>query len=161
MEPTVTELDEKPATGCAPAVTAGPPEDLIPEKWRVREDFVPKDRYLSAEFAQLEDERLWAHSWQAACRVEEIPEPGDFIEYRMGDQSILVVRVDDSNVKAYANACRHRGTRLASGCGRFGTAGIRCPFHGWRWDTNGTNTVRIAPGRVQRGRDVARESAPT
>ena len=33
-----------------------------------------------------------AARWQVACREEEVPEPGDFVEYTIGDQSILVVR---------------------------------------------------------------------
>ena len=72
-------------------------------------------------------DRLWPRVWQVACREEEIPNAGDFLEYTIGDQSILVVRSDHEDIKAYFNACPHRGTRLASGVGSFATSQIRCP----------------------------------
>jgi nitrite reductase/ring-hydroxylating ferredoxin subunit len=75
-----------------------------------------------------------------ACRLEEVPFPGDFVEYRIGDQSVFVVRVDDATVRAYQNACRHRGTELAKGSGSFAGGQIACPFHGWRWNLDGTNS---------------------
>ena len=55
---------------------------------------VPGARYTSQEFFDLEMERLWPRVWQVACREEEIPNSGDFLEYTIGDQSILVVRSD-------------------------------------------------------------------
>jgi phenylpropionate dioxygenase-like ring-hydroxylating dioxygenase large terminal subunit len=98
---------------------------------------VPGARYTSQEFFDLEMERLWPKVWQVACREEEIPNPGDFLEYTIGDQSILVVRRDAETIDAYFNACAHRGTRLASGTGNFATAEIRCRYHAWRWGLDG------------------------
>ena len=102
-------------------------------------DTIPRERFTSREFLDLEYERLWPHVWQIACRLEEIPEPGDFVEYTIGERSVLVVRGLDGAVRAFHNTCRHRGTRLGDGCGRF-VSEIRCPFHGWRWDLEGANT---------------------
>ena len=53
---------------------------------------VPGSRYTSQDFFDLEMERLWPRVWQVACREEEIANPGDFLEYTIGDQSILIVR---------------------------------------------------------------------
>ncbi len=74
-------------------------------------DRVRKERYFDADFYQMEVERLWPRVWQMACRLEEIPEPRDFVEYQILDQSIIVVRTDDQRVQAFHNACRHRGVR--------------------------------------------------
>ena len=41
---------------------------------------IPKERYISREFLDLEMQRLWPLVWQIACRAEEIPHPGDFVE---------------------------------------------------------------------------------
>ena len=98
---------------------------------------VPGTRYTSREFFDLEMECLWPHVWQVACREEEIPNPGDFFEYTIGDQSILVVRSDAHDIRAFFNACPHRGTRLVSGVGSFAASQIRCPYHGWRWSFEG------------------------
>src|SRR2546427_577277 len=89
---------------------------------------VPRERYYDREFFELEKERLWPRVWQMACRVEEIPEPGDFVEYEICDQSILIVRQRDRSIKAFYNACRHRATQLAVGCGTFRGGQIVCPF---------------------------------
>jgi nitrite reductase/ring-hydroxylating ferredoxin subunit len=98
---------------------------------------VPGTRYTSREFFDLEMEYLWPHVWQVACREEEIPNPGDYSEYTIGDQSILVVRSDAHVIRAFFNACPHRGTRLVSGVGSFAASQIRCPYHGWRWSFDG------------------------
>jgi len=98
---------------------------------------VPGGRYTSREFFDLEMERLWPRVWQVACREEEIRDVGDFLEYTIGDQSILVVRSDTDTISAFFNACAHRGTRLASGTGNFATAEIRCRYHAWRWRLDG------------------------
>ncbi len=107
----------------------------------VREDgLVPKERYVSADFLDLEMERLWSRVWQVACREEEIPETGDYLEYTVGDQSVLVVRLSASEIRAYFNSCLHRGTRLASGRGNFADGSIRCRYHAWRYDLDGSLT---------------------
>ena len=80
-------------------------------------DRVPKERYFDPDFYQLEVERLWPRVWQMACRLEEIPRPNDFVEYEFLDQSVVVVRTENMGVRAFENACRHRGVRLVQGRG--------------------------------------------
>lgn len=80
-------------------------------------DRIPKQRYYDPEFYALEAEMLWPRMWQMACRLEEIPKPGDFVEYEILDQSVIVARVDNHTVRAYHNACRHRGVKLVEGNG--------------------------------------------
>ncbi len=59
-------------------------------------DRIPKQRYYDADFYAAEAERFWPRVWQMACRLEEIPKAGDFVEYEILDQSIIVVRLDDA-----------------------------------------------------------------
>jgi choline monooxygenase len=96
---------------------------------------IPTGRYTSAAFARREAERLWKQVWQMACRAEDIPAPGDYVEYTVGDQSFLVVRGDDGTIRAFANACRHRGNTLRTGAGH--CRQIRCRYHGWAWGLDG------------------------
>ncbi|MEE2664347.1 MAG: aromatic ring-hydroxylating dioxygenase subunit alpha [Myxococcota bacterium] len=109
----------------------------VPEAWRLGEDFVPKGRYIDRDFLQLEYQRLFPRLWQMACREEEIPAVGSHLEYQIGDQSVVVVR-SESGIKAFYNACIHRGTRLVRGRGR--ASELRCPFHGWRFALDGECT---------------------
>ena len=110
-----------------------------PESWRLLSHGIRSGRYTDPAFARLEHERLWSKVWQAAARLDEIPEAGDHTVYNIGDQSVLLVRVDADTVKAYHNACPHRGTSLAECAGTFEHKRIICPFHGWRWDLEGRN----------------------
>ena len=108
-----------------------------PARWQTSPQGVGVGRYTDAEFARIEFEKLWSRVWQVAARVDEIPATGDYTTYKIGDQSILLVRVDEATVKAYFNFCPHRGTTLGHGCGRFEGGRIICPFHGWRGDLGG------------------------
>ena len=56
---------------------------------------IPTDRYTSAEWMAKENEKVWPYSWQIACSVDHVAEPGDFFEYRVGWLSLLIVRGDD------------------------------------------------------------------
>ena len=103
-------------------------------------DRVPKERYFDPEFFQMEAELLWPRVWQMACRLEEIPQPRDFVEYEFLDQSIVVVRTDDLGVTAFQNACRHRGVKVVEGRGVC-ESGFTCPFHGWCYGPDGENTT--------------------
>jgi glycine betaine catabolism A len=117
------------------------PADAVPDRYRLGDAFVPKSRYLDREFLDLEYERLFPRTWQMACRLEDLPGVGSFVEYLIGNRSVLVVREGPDSIRAYHNACRHRGTRLAERRGRVGT--IICPFHGWRWNLDGTIKLQL------------------
>lgn len=110
-----------------------------PPSWRTMPHGISVGRYIDPSFLRLEYDKLWTRTWQAAARLDEIPEAGDFTVYNIGDQSVLLVRADESTVKAYHNVCPHRGTALGDGCGKFENSQILCPFHGWRWNLHGEN----------------------
>src|ERR1700740_2778216 len=99
---------------------------------------ISKDRYTEASFAQGEFDRLWTRTWQMACRDEHIPEVGDYYVYDLGPYSFVVTRCGEDQVRAYFNACLHRGTKLKPS----GTTGfsnnLKCPFHGWTWNLDGS-----------------------
>ncbi|OFB45406.1 (2Fe-2S)-binding protein [Mycolicibacterium sp. (ex Dasyatis americana)] len=102
-----------------------------------RPTLVPADRYISPSFARLEVERMWPRVWQQACTVDHVAEPGDYFEYRCGPYSVLIVRGEDGELRAFQNACRHRGNALCSGTGS-SLRELKCGYHGWTWDLAGT-----------------------
>ncbi|MFE4499123.1 SRPBCC family protein [Rhodococcus sp. NPDC056743] len=129
-------LDESKVDRVVPWFEGDVPAEQVPEKYRLGRAFVPKTRFLDQEFLDLELGKMFTRTWQIACRVEELPSVGCFVEYEIGRYSILVVRESKDSIRAYHNACRHRGTRLARGRGRVGS--LICPFHGWRWNLDGS-----------------------
>jgi phenylpropionate dioxygenase-like ring-hydroxylating dioxygenase large terminal subunit len=97
---------------------------------------IPKERYISPSFLELELDRLWSRVWQVACREEQLGSVGDYCEYSIGIESLLVVRSSADEIRAFCNACLHRGTRLVDGCGH-AADGFTCPFHAWRYGLDG------------------------
>jgi phenylpropionate dioxygenase-like ring-hydroxylating dioxygenase large terminal subunit len=92
-------------------------------------------RYTSRAFHELEREKLWKRAWQMACREEELPEVGDHVVYDVAGLSFLVVRSAPGEIKAFHNACLHRGRQLREEEGR--ASELRCAFHGWCWGLDG------------------------
>jgi phenylpropionate dioxygenase-like ring-hydroxylating dioxygenase large terminal subunit len=95
------------------------------------------EAYVSESYARAEPEKLWRKVWQHACRVEEIPEVGDYVVYDILDDTILVVRSGPDEISAFHNVCAHRGKRLAKGCGH--AREFRCSYHAWRYNLRGEN----------------------
>jgi choline monooxygenase len=110
---------------------------------------VSVDRYTSPDWAAREAERLWPRVWQVACSVDHVAEPGDFYEYQAGWLSVIVVRGDDGELRAFQNACRHRGNSICQGSGT-GLTELRCPYHRWAWNLAGR--LREVPSRKGFGR---------
>jgi choline monooxygenase len=110
---------------------------------------VPVERYISPEWMAIENEKVWPKTWQVACSLDHVAEPGDFYEYRAGWLSILIVRGDDGELRAFQNACRHRGNAICEGSGK-GLSELRCPYHRWAWTNDGQ--LREVPSRKGFGR---------
>ena len=96
---------------------------------------VPASRYTSRDWHEREVAHLWKKVWQFACREEEIPRPGDHYVYEIATLSFIVMRTDDMSIKAYPNACLHRGRRLKDQSGH--CSEIRCSFHSFAWSLDG------------------------
>ena len=122
------------------AVDSHPVSDLLRDESRAGltdgNTRVPAWYYTSPEFHALEVEKLWSRVWQMACLEEEIPDVGDYHVYEIAEMSFLIVRTTDG-IKAYRNACLHRGRLLRETHGK-GAKNIRCAFHGWAWNLDGS-----------------------
>jgi phenylpropionate dioxygenase-like ring-hydroxylating dioxygenase large terminal subunit len=101
------------------------------------------ERFISADYARLEHERLWSRVWQWACNEEDLPEVGDHMVYDIGNRSALIVRTGPDGFKAFHNACLHRARQLKDGPGS--SSRLTCNFHGWSWNLDGS--VREIPCR--------------
>ena len=97
---------------------------------------VPRAEFTSPEFARAELEHMWPRVWQMACREEQLPEPGDIVVYESPGASIIVVRGDDGEIRAFYNSCLHRGMKLCANDSS--VARLACPFHGFTWNLDGS-----------------------
>ena len=122
------------------AVRAGARMDEAPHIPEI--DFSPypmrvsTQRYSSPGYNQTERERLWMRIWQVAGRADDLPAPGDWLEYALYDQSYILVRGRDGKIRGFVNACRHRGNAFCEG--KVGHAArFTCPYHNWSYGLDG------------------------
>jgi phenylpropionate dioxygenase-like ring-hydroxylating dioxygenase large terminal subunit len=114
------------------------PPALLAQSYRFEGDAdISYDRYVSQDFFDLEMKHVWPKVWQWVCREEHVAEPGDYITYDIGPHSIIVLRDDSGAIRAFHNACLHRGTQLRPSDSSGSSPQLRCPYHGWTWDLAG------------------------
>lgn len=92
--------------------------------------------YHDPDFFAAEKRAFLRASPQVVCHENEIPAPGDWRSLDYLGESIIVVRGDDGQCRAFANVCRHRGSRLVDGTGGC-TKVLTCPYHAWSYDRQG------------------------
>ena len=78
------------------------------------------------------------------CPSSALPETGSYLARSAAGTPLLVARGQDNNVRAFINACRHRGMKVATGRGC--AHAFSCPYHGWTYNLNGT--LRGVPGKA-------------
>jgi len=78
------------------------------------------------------------------CPSAAISDAGSYISRTAAGTPLLVVRDNDLQVRAFINACRHRGMKVASGEGC--TRTFSCPYHGWTYNLDGS--LRGVPGEA-------------
>jgi len=94
------------------------------------------DRYVSRAWHDAEVEKVWRRAWQFACRLDQVQNVGDHVIYEVADDSLIVMRTAPDEIKAYFNACLHRGRKLRSQAGT--VSELRCPFHSFAWNLDGS-----------------------
>jgi len=92
--------------------------------------------YRDPAYFRVEMARLIRPSWQIVCHASDIPAPGDWRTLDLLGESVIVIRGGDGEVRAFANVCRHRGSRLVdgeAGCAKR----LTCPYHAWTYAADG------------------------
>jgi phenylpropionate dioxygenase-like ring-hydroxylating dioxygenase large terminal subunit len=92
--------------------------------------------YFDPEFFEAEKKAFLRAAPQVVCHESEIGEPGDWRSLDYLGESVIVMRGDDGEVRAFANVCRHRGSRLVDGDGGCAKV-LTCPYHAWSYGRDG------------------------
>jgi len=111
-----------------------PPQDIRHDA----DDFgLPGWIYHDEDFFRAEIEKVFRPSWQIVCHQNDIPRAGDFHTLDYLGETLVVVRGDDGQIRAFHNVCRHRAARVVDG--PKGNCGLRmtCPYHAWSYDLRG------------------------
>ena len=108
-------------------------------------EMIASEPYFDPKVMEQEWDRLWTRVWLIAAIESDLPEPGDYSVYRLRHESIVVVRQDDGEVKAFYNVCAHRGNRLVHN-DRGSVMQFTCSFHSWRYDLEGNFIQEVITG---------------
>jgi phenylpropionate dioxygenase-like ring-hydroxylating dioxygenase large terminal subunit len=125
------------------------PEHLLLRQLLSRQ---PKDHsllqefYLSPELYQLDLERSIFRHWHCAGHVSQIKQSGEYFLFEIDRESVIIIRGQDGEVRALANVCRHRGSRICSAATGRAKGVLVCPYHAWAYNLDGSlRSARMMP----------------
>lgn len=98
---------------------------------------IPSSWYTDDRVLNLENESVFARSWQVAARLDQLAKPGDYVTSEIGNEPIVIVRGNDHLLRGFFNVCRHHAAAVmteAEGCAKQ----LRCPYHGWTYSLDGS-----------------------
>jgi phenylpropionate dioxygenase-like ring-hydroxylating dioxygenase large terminal subunit len=96
----------------------------------------PVSDYTCPQQAALEAQLFFREHPLVMGLTGDLPKPGDYLTNDLAGPPVLLVRGDDGKVNAFLNVCRHRGAKVAQGCGG-GKKVFTCPYHGWSYNRQG------------------------
>jgi phenylpropionate dioxygenase-like ring-hydroxylating dioxygenase large terminal subunit len=124
------------ATSGTVAPLVGRRTQFIQEDWDARIFRVNRAAYRDPGIFAREREVLWGRGWLYLGHATEVPEPGDYKVRTLGGRELIFLRSEDGDVRAFLNACPHRGNAICrdeEGNSRH----LRCFYHAWTFDTCG------------------------
>ncbi|MDG2271806.1 MAG: aromatic ring-hydroxylating dioxygenase subunit alpha [Halioglobus sp.] len=95
-----------------------------------------KKHYTAPSRLDEEWDGIWTRCWLFAGLMLDLPDPGDYFVFSIGRESIVVLRDDETNIRAFYNVCQHRGNRIFTGESG-SVAQVACPYHGWQYALDG------------------------
>ncbi len=96
----------------------------------------PVTRYLSPE--RLAQEQAMIRSLPVmVCASSSVAQPGEWFTHDLSGVPMVVARGQDGVLRAFINACRHRGARVVDGACGAGRRNFVCPYHSWSYDLDG------------------------
>ncbi|MCG7518480.1 aromatic ring-hydroxylating dioxygenase subunit alpha [Ruegeria sp. Ofav3-42] len=102
---------------------------------------LPSQSYCDDTVFSQERTRIFRRSWHLIGHSTDIANFGDYVVEEIDGISVIVIRGQDGEIRAFYNVCVHRGHELLQGSGC--TKKMTCPYHAWTYDTTGQ--LRAAP----------------
>lgn len=97
---------------------------------------IPSGRYTSDAFWEAEQTQLWPKSWLLAGHAHELPNIGSSKLWNDMGVSVVIVKDEREDFRAYYNTCQHRGGPIITEPYTEG-ARLRCAYHGWTYNLDG------------------------
>ena len=95
-------------------------------------------------------ELIFRRHWILAGHASMAAQPGDYFLAELAAESIIIVRGRDGALRAFANVCRHRGSRICSSSQGHASV-LVCPYHAWTYNLDGSlRSARHMPADFDR-----------
>ena len=107
----------------------------LPRIERFGDRTVDASRYTDRQILEMEVERVFKRSWIVATPTWKVAEPNTYAVLQESGIDVVVTRDADGTLRAFRNACLHRGSRLMHGCGK--AKALQCEYHGWKYALDG------------------------
>src|SRR3954452_23565704 len=98
---------------------------------------LPAKYFTDPDIFRQETERFFARRWVCVGRSSQIAGSGSYFLAELAGESIIVTRDSATQIRAWYNVCRHRGTRMCTAQEGSFPGRIRCPYHGWTYGLDG------------------------
>ena len=105
---------------------------------------LPQALYTDQRAFEFDLEAVFGQSWLMAGLDCELPNTGSYLALNIGPWPILIVRDRGGELRAFHNACRHRGSILCQP-GHGQAPRLVCPYHRWTYNLDGS---LFAAGRM-------------
>jgi len=96
---------------------------------------LPPAAYTDPALYALEVERIQRKSWMPVGRLDQVPNPGDYICLILFEQPVMLVHGTDGEIRVMSRVCLHRAAPIAEGTGNRKL--FSCPYHAWSYATDG------------------------
>lgn len=98
---------------------------------------LPRELYIEPEVFRQDLEQIWHKDWIFAGHTFELEKPGQYLTLQIGDYPVLIIRDKSGQVRAFHNACRHRGSKVCEHA-QGKVAKLVCPYHKWTFELDGS-----------------------
>ncbi len=97
---------------------------------------LPRELYVSEEAFHFDTQVMLKSVWLYACTVAHVKNPGDYFQFELARNSIIIVRGRDNEIRAFWNSCRHRGAKICHEQSGHAPR-LMCPYHQWTYGLDG------------------------
>lgn len=100
----------------------------------------PKRQFLEESWFRRDIEACFRPRWLLAGHVDQLDRPEEghgYVTFSLGAEEVFIRRDEDGRVRAYHNACPHRGAQLCVGAaGTTPSKRVVCPYHAWTYSVS-------------------------
>ncbi|WP_424980304.1 aromatic ring-hydroxylating oxygenase subunit alpha [Leisingera sp. S232] len=93
--------------------------------------------YTDPGVLDLDMRQIFYREWLFAIPACEVPKAGNFVTHQVGAYNVIIVRGTDGEVRAFHNACRHRGSVVCK-AKKGNSPKLVCPYHQWTYELDGS-----------------------